>query len=263
MIADRIIVWSLAFALAFFPALASAQSPQIIQTVIMGAGKGVPGGAVTFALTFAASKSDTVGGTTITYNGGGDPSIGTADPNRVVAIAIMCRVGATATVTSATIGGVSATQASGAGIGIAGASLTDIWYASVPSGTTAAVAVTYGSASVVSEIAVYRIITSTPTPQDSQHNSTATLAAAGNLSKSVTIPGAGGAIGAFGYVPGSSSLPDTWSGGTITRDVDVSLTGGRNFSASNDVTDSGLITFAVSPASGASAAATLSLAAWK
>jgi len=44
MIADRIIVWSLAFALAFFPALASAQSPQV-QQLLLGAGKGAPGGA--------------------------------------------------------------------------------------------------------------------------------------------------------------------------------------------------------------------------
>src|SRR5258708_4464076 len=34
MIADRLIAWSLAFALAFFPSLASAQSPQVRAAVL-------------------------------------------------------------------------------------------------------------------------------------------------------------------------------------------------------------------------------------
>lgn len=43
MIVDRIIAWSLTFALTFFPTLASAQSPQVQQLLLM-AGKGAPGG---------------------------------------------------------------------------------------------------------------------------------------------------------------------------------------------------------------------------
>lgn len=43
MIADRILAWSLAFALAWFPVLASAQSPQVRAAVLL-AGQGAPGG---------------------------------------------------------------------------------------------------------------------------------------------------------------------------------------------------------------------------
>lgn len=218
---------------------------------------------VVFSLTFTDTKADTVGGTAITYNSGGDPSIGVADTNRIVAVAIMARIGATATVTSVTIGGISATQVSGAAASPANLA-TDIWYAAVPTGTTATVVVNYGSTSVVSGVAVYRIITSTPTPQDGQHNSSATTSSASPLSKSVTIPSGGGMIGSFGYIPGGSGSNNAWSGGTITRDVDVNIgVTGRYFSAAHDTTDSGLTTITVTPSIATSVAGAISLAAWK
>src|SRR5690242_4037919 len=99
----------------------------------------------TLSITNTDNRADNSGLATITYNAGGDPSIGAADSNRVVVVAIGARDNTT-TVSSVTIAGVSATQVSGAAGASGGSILTDIWYASVPTGTTATVTIVYTGA---------------------------------------------------------------------------------------------------------------------
>lgn len=220
---------------------------------------------VTFSLTYpsgSSSANDSVGGTNISY---GTPDIGVADPNRYVVVAIMARIGATQTVASVSVNSQPAIQVPGAAAIGGTALVTDIWYyGPVTTGTTATVSVTYGSATIVSGISVYRLITATPTPQDGQHNSGTTIQGSNPLSKSVTVPVGGGMIGSFGYIPTSNGGVQTWSGGTVVKDYDtnIALTG-RYVSTAHDVGSSGLITYIVTPSLANANTAALSLAAWK
>ena len=235
-----------------------------VLTTGAGAFPVIGGGGGGFSLTFTDTKTNSAGGSAITYNSGGDPSIGTADANRVVAVAIAARVNTTFTVSSVTIAGVSATQVSGAAATPGSSVCTDIWYAAVPSGTTATVVVTYAGTSVVSGIAVYRIITTTAAPSAGQNDfDVAFNNASSPLSRAITIPSGGGMIGSFIYSPASGSNTTTWAGGTITKDVDVNINStGRFFSAANDVTDSGATTIETSVTGTAAVPAAMSLAAW-
>jgi hypothetical protein len=159
------------------------------------------GGGVTFNLAYQSTANDTVGGTTVSY---GSLAIGVADANRVVAIGVWVR--GAGNVASMTIGGVTATQVSSAAAANPSTTFSDIWYAAVPTGTTAAVSVTYSAAAIQSIVWAYRIITSTPTP-------TGANAADPNLasiSTTLSVPPGGGGMNVYGSRNQTPSTP-TWT----------------------------------------------------
>src|SRR5580704_15688686 len=76
------------------------------------AGLGAPASVVTFSLTFTDHKENTNAATTLTFNAGGDPSIGAADPNRIIAVYLGARFNsASVQATGMTIGCVNDTVA--------------------------------------------------------------------------------------------------------------------------------------------------------
>ena len=248
-----------AMAMVMFPAFAWAGSMMLL-------GAGAPSAAaVTFALAFTDTKDDTGGGTTVNY---GSASIGAADPNRVVPVVIMGRLGTPTTVTGVKIGGdavcsggTSASQASGAAGTVAGILLSDIWYASVPTGTTANICITYGSLTLESEIAVYRIITSTPTPTAASGTSSSS---ATSLNRSIAIPAGGGLIGGLGI--GGCGVATTWTstGTAPTRDLNtVSGCSGRALSAASDTANAGSSPTTTAMWGSSATSLAMSVAAWK
>lgn len=155
---------------------------------------------ITFALDFVAHAEDTVGGSPITFTG---ISFGTADTNRIIAVPVCWRANADGdTITGMTIGGVSATQASGAYVSATGGAwISDIWYAAVPTGTSGNVVVTFSATTSRTGIATYRIITGTSTPTSVQNTS-------GNgtvISKAITINSGGKGLAFFSDRIGSGT----------------------------------------------------------
>lgn len=124
-------------------------------------------------------------------------AIGAAHASRIVA-AVICpvRTGGV-TVSSVTIGGVTATQ----GIGnISGPNRVDIWWALVPTGTTADVVVTLDSTAVRCTCSTYRIINASTSVKD-------TLAAIGNpASTTIDVAANGAVVAGLSNNDGSATL---------------------------------------------------------
>jgi hypothetical protein len=158
---------------------------------------------------------------TLTFTGMG---IGTADANRVVAVGIFVQ-GFIGTVTGVTIGGVSATQVTGAAASVTSIQ-TDIWYASVPTGTTATVVVTMNTSQQYSmAVTAFRIITATPTAGT---GGSGTQGFGTTASATVTIPSGGGAI-FLGQLDGSQT--QSWNVATVDN---ARTTTGANGTSSYD-----------------------------
>lgn len=202
----------------------------------MGPGPGTvhSTGSVSFSLNFAGSSSDTAGGTTTTYT---SVAIGAADTNRIVAVGVAVRVNADVdSISSMTIGGISATQVAGARStrADAGLSITDIWYAAVPTGTTANIVINWSASVVRSGIGAYRIITATPAPTSVSFGiGTGTNATTGTI----TVPGGGAGFAIFGNRNGTGSV--AWTNATGDFNLFPSgnySVGGAKFTATNTIT---------------------------
>jgi len=205
------------------------------------------GAGVTFSLSYTGKVSDTVGGTSPSYGSG---AIGTADSNRVVAAAIWSRAGTS--ISSVTIGGVSATQVSGAAAANSTTTLSDIWYASVPTGTTATIAVTYAASTQRSVVYLYRVVTSTPTPNAAGHDQTTTLT---SVATTINVPSGGGAINVGGN-RNFATIP-TWT--NAVQDDSIALSGAQ---ATTAATTTGTGSITVTMTVGAGGEDCLSSASW-
>lgn len=218
----------------------------------MGGGGKVPAAVagVVFSLTWTDGVAENSGGTTITYSA---RAFGAADANRVIAVYIGARMVTANTISSVTIGGVSASVATGTVQQQGGANGVNsaIYYASVPTGTTGDVVVTYGAAAARTGISIYSVITSTPTPS----TGTGQNAASGNPSYALDVPAGGG--GLAGVSQSSASGATTWAGSTA-EDFEATATGPTEISTAH-TTATGSITIAPTFAS---TAYTSSAAAW-
>ena len=195
---------------------------------------------VAFELAYVDHQEVTADGASASYTSMG---IGTADTNRIVAVVIVWRTNGAAGISAVTIGGVSATHVAGAdGSSPNALSLSEIWYAAVPTGTTATVAVTFNSSSGRSSCATYRIITVTPAPT----NANASGAASGDVSAALTVPSGGKGIA--GYF--SRTDTDGAHGLTnATEDVEVANIEGFSSASFATVAASAVISRDASPES--------------
>jgi hypothetical protein len=225
----------------------------------VGGGSSGGGGAITFSCAFVDHKEDAVGGSSITYP---TPNFGATDPNRVVVVGLGSRTANATAITSVSVNGTSASlvAAGAANVSADGTARVEIWQATGVSGTSGNIVVNWGEAQNRSFITVYRVVTGT----------TAATAATGVASNSAdslttpayTVPSGGCGINVYANRNGSPNTV-TWSGTTITKDVDVSIASTSEMSsASNFVAGSVTITAnpGVGGAGGGSSA--LSSAAW-
>src|SRR3990167_7900479 len=120
---------------------------------------------------FLQANSDATNLTTYTWSA---QNLGTASSDRYIIVAIISRqVGTTApTVSSASIGGVSATIVRQNNSGVSNLNTVAFILANVPTGTTGDVVVTFGSQQVRAAIGMYAATGMNPTPTD-QGSSTA------------------------------------------------------------------------------------------
>lgn len=204
--------------------------------------KAAGGGGGGFSLDWAGNLEDASGGTTVTYT---SVPIGSANASRVVGVGIWWRASSDSdTITSMTVGGISATQTSGtySTRSDSGADLSDIWYASVPTGTAATIVINYSASSSRSGVSTYRIITSTPTPSSAGFGifgggPPSTTATSG----SITVPGGGAGFAIYGARNQSSATTWTNATGDYSANIGTNLAGvsSAKFTVSNVITGSG------------------------
>ena len=157
------------------------------------------GGTLTGA--FLQGAGDSTDLTTYTY---ASQNLGTASSDRVVVVAVSGRQSSARTITSVTIGGVSATE-----IGTRGSSQNPlgIWMAAVPTGTTGDVVATFSGAMLRSTIILWAV------------TGGATLSGASSGTDTATVTGVtGGFIIAAANTTGSGAT-FTWTNATERYDA--------------------------------------------
>ena len=262
MLADRIIAGLLAFALALFPSLVFAQSAVL---------NGFPPGtfqsraaidapvASSATLTYEAFATENAGTNTAVFT---SVNLGTAASNRVIAVIPMSRATAipptTVTSVAFTVGATATlSQVSGAAAnpGAGQVVLTDIWYASVPSGTSATITVVWSGTNNRSGIYVYAINTSTPTPSSGANIGTNNVM---TLTQSITVPAGG--VGIAGWMTQQTGNTDTFTAGA-TLDNASALAGALNGVAAGHTTATGSVSVTASSTPTGNTMA-MSLASW-
>lgn len=175
-----------------------------------------PGAALGPSLTFTASVTQTAGAggvaTGRTYTG---VAIGTAAANRTVIVADGFRDAGNCPLSSMTIGGISATRVAQNVNSVTNTTITSIWVAAVPTGTTATIVTVYcastDSAEGLGVYAAYGLNSSTPTATSGSSSSTAP-----SLNLNVS---AGGMVIAVAWALGQSQPMCSWTG--VTSDYDM------------------------------------------
>jgi len=159
-----------------------------------------------FALTYRDSVGDTASLTTYTFSGRALGAAPTGANVRYILIPV-ATPGGTQTVSSMTVGGVSAALVSGA-ISSAGGAHQEIWIANVPTGTTGDVVVTWSAAIGGCGIGVYSLLN----PASSTATDTATaIHSSGVVTLTLDIPTGGAAIAVT--LAQETVLPTiTWTG---------------------------------------------------
>ncbi len=219
----------LTFLIALAAIVFAVSSPASAQCSRMGGGVLVcnpaPSGAA-FSFAWVSHAEDSAGGTPITYS---SLSFGAADPNRIVAVAVVNRSTGAPTIAAMTIGGISATQvASAAAVDSGSMFLADVWQAAVPTGTSGNVAITYGVSSTRSGIDLYRIVTTSPTAASANGAFSSSSATDAPISTTVTIPSGGAALSVYGLRGPQSGTPSiTWT--NASSDNTATNIGGANF----------------------------------
>ena len=193
-------------------------------------------------LAFTASAVNSAAQSSYTFS---SQAIGTASADRVVVVGTSGGSGATDAVSSMTIGGVSAVKA----IGIVNSTGTEIWYATVTSGTTASVVVNWGGTKSRCGIGVWALTgVSGVGATNSSTSSTSTLTVSGN-EKDIVIVMWGG--------KDNSSV--SMSGVTENFDRDSSGAGSQYIAGgSKKLTSSGSNAITVTPNAGATEVAAVS-----
>lgn len=145
--------------------------------------------------------------------------IGAADADRLVFVTISgFMVGSSDALVSVTIGGVSASRAIVAFGDNTG--FLEVWFANVPTGTTANIVVVYGAGQLAGTIFVYRVLgADVSNPFDNvNYNMSDSV---GGIATSIDIPNASGTFAAA--FTGSNSVGVTNTIANVTEDVDLSV----------------------------------------
>jgi len=194
------------------------------------------------SVTFTDSSVNSGSATTYTFS---SQAIGTASADRVVVVGTSGGAGATNPVSSMTIGGVSAVKA----IGTVNSTGTEIWYATVTSGTTASVVVNWGGTKSRCGIGVWALTGVTGVgATNTSTSSTATLTVSGRAKDII--------LAVYG---GKDHASVTFTGLTEDYDEDISGAGSQyQAGGSKKLTATGSNTITVTPNTGATEVAAVS-----
>lgn len=178
-------------------------------------------------------------------------SIGTAVADRLVFVAISGYNDTSLDgIDSMTIGGIAATMASGvARTGTIGIEFSEIWYAAVPTGTTANIVLTFTGDTIGASAAVYKVLNAdSVTPIASQNTGSV---ASGNVSAAVTIGNQTAVIATAQCGLDTADVGITWTNATEDFDLAVDLGvifANNGFASRADTSGPGSTTITASPA---------------
>lgn len=179
------------------------------------------------ACSYLQSNSSASGLTTYTFTA---ENLGTADSGRFIIAAIGGRhAGAAHTLSSVTIGGVTATIATQANVTTTNGNTVALVIAAVPTGTTGDVVVTFSAAMLRCGIALYRATNLNPTAFQTQPVTAGTANPTANLD----IPAGGLAIATS--LNSNNPSTTTWTGLTIDFDFLVGGNASTDFSGAHDL----------------------------
>lgn len=204
------------------------------QAAIYGSAGG--GGGTPFGITQAATQTTTTG--TIGVNTFAGVAIGAADGTRIVVVTVCHGITSGTTLSAFTIGGITATQ--GAVSVFSGGSTAEIWYAAVPTGTTATIQFTQSAADSRIVLGVYRVV---GTGVSFSTGNAANGVTNTSISASVTIPAGGGAIAA---VMTHSSTSGSGTPTNMTLDTNNLVVGNSTSYIGNNTSGSGSTSIGVS-----------------
>lgn len=181
-------------------------------------------------LTYVANAADTTNASSYTFS---SQSFGGEDARRFVLVGLNARAAGAVTISSVTIGGVTATPLvtvtnSGGG----DSSITAIYGSLVPTGTTGSVVVVASASLNRCNIGIWRLIANSMTPH-ATYSSTAN-----NPSVSMNVPANGFAIGRAQSI--GSSPTATWAGLTESFDTVTEATGNTGATGSFGAAQTGL-----------------------
>lgn len=219
-------------------------------------GSGVVSVGTPFSITYESNNTNAASQSAYTFSG---QAIGTADPTRIVVVCVGWNSsGGSAPISSMTIGGASASQATGAyqtdPFNTGGN--TDIWYAPLATGTTATVIVNLTGTPSRLGIGVYNVTGTSASFSTASGNATAASSVT-SLSATLTEPTGGGVIGIM-YVHATGI---TISGSNLTMDItDLNIGVAKtSIGLGNDTSHNGSNSFGFTFASNQG---TMSVAAW-
>jgi hypothetical protein len=132
--------------------------------------------------------------------------------DRKIVVAAMARGTAGSAVASVTVAGVSASLLVARTNSTSGNNVAELWIASVPTGTTGDIVVTYNGEMLRMRYSAFRLVGARPAVHDTDSG------AATDPSASLDVPAAGAAIGC---AIGTSSGSEVWSGLTEDSSADV------------------------------------------
>lgn len=163
-------------------------------------------------------------------------NIGTADSTRQIIVGITARdtIGITGTISSVTVQGITATNIVSVASGAPSSGLvTGLWVASVPTGTTGDIVVTFGSTKTRAGICIYRLVGSTATAS-TQGSDIVNLT---TPTKTFTEPSGGAAIMIASGVGGATASTVS----NLTADVNTTITGSafQTFVCGSDTSNAG------------------------
>jgi len=164
------------------------------------------------------TDSDVSGTITDEYTFAGK-DIGAVASDRVIAVGVGTSSGTNAAViSSVTIGGISATKAISSNA--EENSLSDIWYATVPTGTTATVVVTYTLEQQRCGIGVWAVYNSSGAPTATAEDNQDIADASAVTSTTINVPANGGVLA---YACGVSGGVLTFTLAGVTEDFDENI----------------------------------------
>lgn len=242
-----------------------SEGDRLLRRVFHGWDMGVPAGvqgaagsaaAVPVSGAYQDRVEDSTGGTTVTFTG---RAVGAAATGRIVVVEVLWTQSASAkTISSATIGGVTATVLlNGSTIGSASSGSMGLIYAVVPTGTTADVAITMSASVSGMAIAIHSIYdAASPTPVYS--NAVQTTASGDTISDTLSYSGTAFCVAMASYAVTAKST--VWTNATEDFD-DNSFDGVFSYSAASALQAAATITATFNTSS--STRRMMVLAAWQ
>lgn len=212
---------------------------------------------VSISISNTASAQNAVDATNFTFS---TQALGAAHTQRKIAVAVVSNSSTGGrTISSVTVGGVSATSIISADGGSTNTRMTAIYLASVPTGTTGDAVVSHSGSMTSCAISLYRLIGASSTVHDTGSD----ITESGNaLSDTINVVSQGVLIACVNWEGSAGARTTTWTG--PTEDVDTTIEGNFTYSSASKLyltTQTGITITAT--ASGTLAEAALAIASFK